>query len=949
VSILLRLRGLFLGLLLVVSLLELCGPKLQMVSAPSEMASLIFEPPYIEVFTNDSFSINVVVFGVVNLAGFNLTIAYDYFHLGVLGVEVPAPFKCVYQNVAPYVVEVYGVLSEGQPPQNGTVILATVSFRAQASGSISLFFRGDTVLMDSEGTPIPIYWPPPECTIIIHSRTIVVPDDYPTIQEAVNAAFPGDTIYVRAGIYQERVNVTKASLKIMGENWETVTVQGGFYINACSVSLTNFRIVESGDFSCAVHICCYNVTVQHNIIEYSPLGVFVNSTDCKVLHNLIRYCYSGIRVNESHNTISHNNITQCAEGIEAIRGNYITIHANSVMDCSYFGIGIGFGYGFVVSGNVISNCGRSDPDLGSAIVLLFTNARVTENLIQDNLRGLYIFEYRGEVLGNGFINNSLQVDIRGPCLVMWDGGYPKGGNYWSDYNGSDFYWGVYQNMIGSDGIGDVPYTIDQDNVDRYPLMKSPDQCIHDMAIVSATINVTVAAAGDIVRIEVLIKNAGDKVEGTTLQIYANDILLATRDIILPINETELFAYEWQINVPKGNYTIWAWLSIVEGETNTGNNIQVAGTITVTKWHNIAVSVVMPKAQYCWGETAKMGIIIDNQGDYPETVNLCILKPRSWLVDYVHTEIPPGISSRTYGGLGWGNAILSFNITINNLCTIPRNAGLVLLITPKDPPVGDPIVTIDPNTGGLCISAPVYKTIQLNPCSQTLVEVEYPPLKTFSVWLYLIPADNISMTSPISVSIYATYCYFGGFQATYGPSNIGQRFVLLENGSVAAANFEWTPDGYLPFSGYAGYEVYCSPVDGEFVTHDNEAWGIFYVVEPPQLLISNVTITDQNGNPKSNFGRGEVVQFDISITNLGSSEVESFLTAVMVLDPSGTPQFICYALDGIGAGGTRRSVFGFRIPSECPAGTYTARVMIFTGWPSEGGIGLDVQTITFNVS
>ena len=206
-----------------------------------------------------------------------------------------------------------------------------------------------------------------------------------------------------------------------------------------------------------------------------------------------------------------------------------------------------------------------------------------------------------------------------------------------------------------------------------------------------------------------------------------------------------------------------------------------------------------------------------------------------------------------------------------------------------------------------------------------------------------------MTSPISVSIYATYCYFGGFQATYGPSNIGQRFVLLENGSVAAANFEWTPDGYLPFSGYAGYEVYCSPVDGEFVTHDNEAWGIFYVVEPPQLLISNVTITDQNGNPKSNFGRGEVVQFDISITNLGSSEVESFLTAVMVLDPSGTPQFICYALDGIGAGGTRRSVFGFRIPSECPAGTYTARVMIFTGWPSEGGIGLDVQTITFNVS
>ena len=43
----------------------------------------------------------------------------------------------------------------------------------------------------------------------------------------------------------------------------------------------------------------------------------------------------------------------------------------------------------------------------------------------------------------------------------WDDGYPSGGNYWSDYNGTD---------ANHDGIGDTPYVIDANNIDRYPLM-----------------------------------------------------------------------------------------------------------------------------------------------------------------------------------------------------------------------------------------------------------------------------------------------------------------------------------------------------------------------------------------------------------------------------------------------------------------------------------------------
>ncbi|RLI43059.1 hypothetical protein DRO69_09705 [Candidatus Bathyarchaeota archaeon] len=191
--------------------------------------------------------------------------------------------------------------------------------------------------------------------------------------------------------------------------------------------------------------------------------------------------------NSSNNTISQNNMVNVTVGIGLIQSFSNAIIKNNIINGTGIGIEVSGSSDNIISENNITNCPRgiwvkagdfnyiTENNIKAATKQGLTlsqssNNTVIQNNIVYNYRGMYLYDsLNNKIHHNNFINNTIQVDSVN-SLNTWDDGYPSGGNYWSDYNGTDFYNGEYQNGTGSDGIGDAPYIIDINNTDRYPLI-----------------------------------------------------------------------------------------------------------------------------------------------------------------------------------------------------------------------------------------------------------------------------------------------------------------------------------------------------------------------------------------------------------------------------------------------------------------------------------------------
>jgi peptide/nickel transport system substrate-binding protein len=311
------------------------------------------------------------------------------------------------------------------------------------------------------------------------------PADFHTIQEAINAANPGDTVFVKSGIYVENVVVNK-SLSLVGEDLDTCVVDGNvdYYgifapiaikVQANDVNITGFTIRNEGFYGDGVVIYeSSNTRFFNNLVAraYWDGARLVYSSNNQLLNNTITKCGgAGIRIFSSNsNKVSDNIVTEYG-GILLSRSSDNTLSGNSITDGWW-------GFSFSESSN---------------------NYVLENNVINNSQKGLELhLSSSNKFYHNNFINNTIQVDVDGFQANIWDDGYPSSGNYWSDYVGVDVKSGPNQALPGSDSIGDTPYIIDANNTDHYPLMNpygAPPPPAYSLTITATVGGTTDPAAG----------------------------------------------------------------------------------------------------------------------------------------------------------------------------------------------------------------------------------------------------------------------------------------------------------------------------------------------------------------------------------------------------------------------------------------------------------------------
>ena len=302
--------------------------------------------------------------------------------------------------------------------------------------------------------------------------------NHTTIQGAIDAASPGDTVYVYSGTYYEALVIDKP-LSLVGESRENTTIHTQFdrdqttgtvvHISGDWVNVSGFtlrQVPRLGWWNGVLLDEVENCTVSDNYILDNTQGIYLwISSHITVLNNdLLWNTPYGIWVRySSGNTVSGNSVSSSDKGISLSSSHYNTITQNTIRDSRLLGVGISES----MNNTILRNALHANL-WGMELSHSMGNA-INENHITSNGNGIRSYvSGLNRIYHNNLIGNTNQA-YDDNDTNEWDDGYPSGGNYWDDHTGMDLYSGPNQDQPGSDGLVDTPRNIEGGQAqDRYP-------------------------------------------------------------------------------------------------------------------------------------------------------------------------------------------------------------------------------------------------------------------------------------------------------------------------------------------------------------------------------------------------------------------------------------------------------------------------------------------------
>jgi len=232
------------------------------------------------------------------------------------------------------------------------------------------------------------------------------------IQNLIDNASDGDTIYIPSGIYYENIEIDK-SIDLIGEDKNTTIIDGSRIYNTVSISddwvnISNFTIQNGSGSTASRHagilIYSSHCTITNNIITDNKHGLILSNYDYNtVAHNIISN-------NDLHGLLLLNSIgNTIIDNLFFNRGIYIydsPYHASchNIIKCN-----------MINSKPLVYLENESDliiSDAGQVLLVECNNIKVENSNLSNIFVGIGLWDSKNcQISNNNFSNNILGIEI----------------------------------------------------------------------------------------------------------------------------------------------------------------------------------------------------------------------------------------------------------------------------------------------------------------------------------------------------------------------------------------------------------------------------------------------------------------------------------------------------------------------------------------------------------